>query len=67
MKCLPPSQNPPLRRQVYLLTCWQEQDGLAGRVFWRFNLETLNTSERRLFTTLRKVMDAIETEMSPKS
>ena len=31
--------------------------------FGDFNLETLNTSERRLFKTLQEVMDAIETEL----
>lgn len=63
MKPPPLSQKRALRRQVYVLTCWQERDGLAGRVFWRFNLETLDTSGRRLFTTLQEVMDAIETEL----
>lgn len=63
MKQPPERQKRPLRRRVYLLTCWQERDGLAGRELWRFSLETLNTSERRLFKTLREVMAAIEAEM----
>lgn len=63
MKRPPQNLNNTFRRQVYLLTCWQEKDGLAERVFWRFSLETLNTSERRLFKILQEVMDVIETEL----
>jgi hypothetical protein len=51
------------RYQTYLLTCWQERDEIAGTVTWRFKLETPRSGERRMFTRLKEVMEAIEMEL----
>lgn len=56
-------QKSPLRRQSYLLTCWQERDEIAGTVTWRFNLEAPGAGKRRLFTNLQDVMVWIEQEL----
>lgn len=52
-----------MRRQIYLLTCWQERDEPAGKVTWRFNLETPGAGKRRLFANLQDVMAVIEREL----
>jgi hypothetical protein len=59
-------QNVSLRYQTFLITCWQEQDELAGNPFWRFRLETVRSDEKRLFTTLEEVKMAIETELKER-
>jgi hypothetical protein len=56
------SDQPP-RYQTYLLTCWQERDEVAGRVTWRFKLETPRSGSRRLFATLKEAMETIEREI----
>ncbi len=63
MKGQPGNQENAMRRQIYLLTCWQERDELAGRVTWRFNLETPGAGKRRLFANLQAVMAEIEREL----
>jgi hypothetical protein len=59
----PARQNSASRYDTYLLTCWQEQDEIAGTTIWRFKLETARPGQRRLFLTLKEVMAAIETEL----
>ncbi len=63
MKHQPAKQKNATRRRTYLLTCWQERDELAGRVTWRFNLETPGEAKRRLFANLQDVMTEIEREL----
>jgi hypothetical protein len=63
MKKLPPNCEPALQRQVYLLTCWREQNDEAQTMNWRFKLETPGPSQRRLFKTLGEVMKTIEAEL----
>ena len=63
MKLQPAKQENAMRRKIYLLTCWEERDELAGRVTWRFNLETPGEAERRLFANLQDVMTEIEMEL----
>lgn len=63
MKNQPAKQGNAMRRRIYLLTCWQERDELAGRVTWRFNLETPGVGKRRLFANLQDVMAEIEMEL----
>jgi hypothetical protein len=64
--------RPPARRdqapryQTYLLTCWQERDEVAGTVTWRFKLETPRSGSRRLFVTLKAVLEAIEKELETR-
>jgi hypothetical protein len=63
----PPNKaGKPLRYQTYLLTCWQERDEVAGTVTWRFRLETSQSGRRRLFLTLKEVMEAIEKELESR-
>jgi hypothetical protein len=64
MKQNPESQES-RRRRVYLLTCWQERDELAGTVGWRFRLESPQTGRHRIFASLEDTMKAIETEILP--
>jgi hypothetical protein len=63
MKNQPAKQGNAMRRRIYLLICWQERDELAGRVTWRFNLETPGEAKRRLFADLQDVMAEIEREL----
>ena len=63
MKHQSANQENAIRRRIYLLTCWQERDELAGRVTWRFNLETPGAGKRRLFANLQDVMAEIEMEL----
>jgi hypothetical protein len=51
------------RYETYLLTCWQERDEVAGTVTWRFKLETPRSGQRRLFKTLKEVIETIEREL----
>ena len=56
------------RYQTYLLTCWQERDEVGGTVTWRFSLETPQSGRRRLFVTLKEVVETIEKELeTPQS
>ena len=63
MELPPDSGDKAPRYQTYLLTCWQERDEVAGTVAWRFKLETSHYGSRRLFMTLKEVMDTIEKEV----
>jgi hypothetical protein len=63
MRHQPAKQGNAMRRQIYLLTCWQERDELAGEATWRFNLETPGASKRRLFTNLQEVMGEVELDL----
>lgn len=54
------------RYQTYLLTCWQEQDEIAGTMVWRFRLETPRSGQRRLFLALKAVMETIEQELETR-
>jgi hypothetical protein len=49
--------------QTFLLTCWQEEDEVAGTVTWRFKLETPRSGSRRLFGTLKEALEIIEKEL----
>jgi hypothetical protein len=56
-----------MRRRLYLLTCWQEPDGVIGRANWRFQIETPGTAKHRLYIDLQDVMTAIERELQVES
>lgn len=59
----PDDQKRYLRRQVYLLTCWQERDSSFGLVTWRYRLEAPGYDQHYLFRTLTEVMSKIENEL----
>jgi len=59
----PEDQRNPLRRQVFLLTCWQERDSSFGLVTWRYRLEAPSYNQRYLFRTLTEVMSKIQVEL----
>jgi len=63
MRPEPEDQKNSLRRQVYLLTCWQEQNPLHGSVIWRFRVEIPRSDHPLLFKTLSEVMSKIEMEL----
>jgi len=63
MKHPPLSQKNHFRRQVYLLTCWQEREDVAESAFWRFSLETPRSGKHQLFTMLKEVMASIELDL----
>lgn len=63
MKPGPEDQNNSLRRQVYLLTCWQERDSSFGLVTWRYRLEAPGYDQHYLFRSLTEVMSKIENEL----
>ena len=48
-----------MQRKIYLLTCWQEGDGPVEKDNWRFNLESPDGKESRLFVHLQEVVVAI--------
>jgi hypothetical protein len=52
-----------LQRKVYILTCWQERDAIAGTVTWRFRLEMPDDKSHQLFTSLDMVLTVIETDL----
>ena len=54
------------RYQTYLLTCRQERGEVVGTVTWRFKLETPQSGSRRLFVTLKAVMETIEKELETR-
>ncbi|UCD97734.1 MAG: hypothetical protein JSV42_12280 [Chloroflexota bacterium] len=64
MDAQPAGMDAQLRRKIYLLTCWQEQDHPANSVSWRFSLETPGSNTRALFTNLKDLMISIESELS---
>jgi hypothetical protein len=53
----------PSRRHVYLLTCWQERDALAGTHTWRFRIETPGSDQKRVFAMLEDAMAWVESEL----
>ena len=53
----------PGRRHVYLLTCWQERDALAGYDIWRFRIETPGSDQRHVFAYIEDAMAWIESEL----
>ena len=55
------------RYLVYLLTCWQERDGEAGPVTWRFRLETPDSGQRQLFPNLEALVNALHQETEESS
>jgi hypothetical protein len=59
----PVGQKRAPRYHTYLLTCRQERDEVTGTATWRFKLETPRSGRRRLFVTLKEVMETIETEL----
>lgn len=63
MKSGSDGQNNSLRRQVYLLTCWQERDNTFGLVTWRYRLEAPGYGHHYLFRTLKEVMSKIQVEL----
>ena len=63
MKHWPTEGENSLPRKVYVLTCWQERDALAGTVTWRFRLEMSDAKSRQLFTSLDMVLTKIETDL----
>ena len=52
----------PLRRQVYMLICWQEQRE-PEKVTWRFSLEIPGSNQRRLYKSLDRVIKTIQSEL----
>lgn len=67
MKPEPEDQKNSLRRQVYLLTCWQERGGSIGLVTWRYKLEAPGYGQHYLFRTLTEVMSKIQVELDLSS
>ncbi len=63
MEYLPEKQENIMRRQIYLLTCWQERDEPAGKVTWRFNIETPGNDKRWLFANLQNAFTWIKKEL----
>jgi hypothetical protein len=59
----PDRDNKAPRYETYLLTCWQERDEVARTVTWRYSLETPQSGRRRLFVTLKEVVETIEMEL----
>jgi hypothetical protein len=63
MKSSHPNHQQTLRRQVYFLTCWNEQTEAVQPEEWRFKLEVPGPSQPRLFKTLEEVMVTIKSEL----
>ena len=63
MKPGPDDQKSTLRRQVYLLTCWQERDSSFGLVTWRYRLEAPGYDQHYLFRNLTEVVSKIKNEL----
>ena len=67
MKMSNPDSERAHRRQIYLLTCWQEQSQDPQTTHWRFKLETPGPKQKRLFESLGEILEAIEEELKQEN